>query len=52
MLDDMCDFELKEVVEDTDKKGYSEHYFTINSCRSPECSCCALFIHTDPKDAS
>lgn len=28
MLDDMCDFELKEVVEDTDKKGYSEHYFT------------------------
>ena len=28
MLDDMCDFELKEIVEDTDKKGYSEHYFT------------------------
>ena len=28
MLDDMCDFELKEVVEDIDKKGYSEHYFT------------------------
>ena len=28
MLDDICDFELKEVVEDTDKKGYSEHYFT------------------------
>lgn len=24
----MCDFELKEIVEDTDKKGYSEHYFT------------------------
>ena len=28
MLDDMCDFELKEIVENTDKKGYSEHYFT------------------------
>ena len=28
MLDDICDFELKKIVEDTDKKGYSEHYFT------------------------
>lgn len=28
MLDDMCDFELKEIVDDIDKKGYSEHYFT------------------------
>ena len=28
MLDDMCDFELKEIVEDTDEKGYSEHYVT------------------------
>ena len=28
MLDDICDFELKEIVEDIDKKGYSEHYFT------------------------
>lgn len=28
MLDDICDFDLKEIVEDTDKKGYSEHYFT------------------------
>lgn len=28
MLDDMCDFELKEIVEDTDKKGFSEHYVT------------------------
>lgn len=28
MLDDMCDFELKDVVEDIDKKGYSEHYVT------------------------
>lgn len=28
MLDDMCDFELKEIVEDIDKKGYSKHYFT------------------------
>ena len=28
MLDDMCDFELKEIVEDIDKKGYSEYYFT------------------------
>lgn len=28
MLDDMCDFELKEIVEDIDKKGHSEHYFT------------------------
>ncbi len=28
MLDDMCDFELKEVVNDIDKLGYSNHYFT------------------------
>lgn len=28
MLDDMCDFELKEIVEDIDKKGYSDHYFS------------------------
>lgn len=28
MLDDMCDFELKEIVEDTDKKGFSEYYVT------------------------
>lgn len=28
MLDDMCDFELKKIVEDTDKKGFSKHYFT------------------------
>ena len=28
MLDDMCDFELKEIVQDIDKKGYSQHYFT------------------------
>lgn len=28
MLDDMCDFELKAIVEDIDKKGYSEHYVT------------------------
>jgi len=28
MLDDMCDFELKEVVDDIDQKGYSEHNFT------------------------
>ena len=28
MLDDICDFELKEIVEDTDEKGYSEHYVT------------------------
>lgn len=28
MLDDLCDFELKEIVEDIDKKGYSDHYFT------------------------
>ena len=28
MLDDMSDFDLKEIVEDTDKKGYSEYYFT------------------------
>lgn len=28
MLDDMCDFELKEIVEDIDKKGFSEHYVT------------------------
>ena len=28
MLDDMSDFRLKEIVEDIDNKGYSEHYFT------------------------
>ena len=28
MLDDICDFELKEIVEDIDKKGHSEYYFT------------------------
>lgn len=28
MLDDIADFELKEIVEDTDKKGESKHYFT------------------------
>lgn len=24
----MCDFELKEIVEDTDRKGYSDYYVT------------------------
>lgn len=28
MLDDMCDFELKEIVEATDRKGYSDYYVT------------------------
>lgn len=28
MLDDMCDFELKKIVEDIDKKGFFEHYVT------------------------
>lgn len=28
MLDDMSDFELKEIVDDTDKLGYSDYYFT------------------------
>ena len=28
MIDDLCDFELKEIVDDIDKKGYSDHYFT------------------------
>lgn len=28
MLDDMTDFDLKEIVADIDKKGYSEHYVT------------------------
>lgn len=28
MLDDMCDFELKEIVDDIDKLGFSNHYFT------------------------
>ena len=28
MIDDMSDFELKEIVDDIDNKGYSEHYFT------------------------
>ena len=27
MIDDLCDFELKEIVDDIDKKGCSEHYF-------------------------
>ena len=28
MLDDLCDFELKEIVDDTDKLGHSDYYFT------------------------
>lgn len=28
MLDDISDCKLKEIVDDTDKKGYSEHYVT------------------------
>lgn len=28
MIDDMSHFELKEIVEDIDNKGFSEHYFT------------------------
>ncbi len=28
MLDDMCDFELKDIVDDIDKLGVSKHYFT------------------------
>lgn len=28
MLDDMCDFELKEIVKDIDNKGYLEYSFT------------------------
>lgn len=28
MLDDIGDYELKEIVDDIDKKGYSDHYFT------------------------
>ena len=28
MLDDMRDFELKEIVEGTDRKGYSDYYVT------------------------
>lgn len=28
MLDDISDFDLKEIVEETDEKGYSEHYVT------------------------
>ena len=28
MLDDLCDFELKKIVDDINQKGYSEHYFT------------------------
>ena len=28
MLDDICDFELKEIVNDIDKLGYSTHDFT------------------------
>ena len=29
MIDDLCDFELKEIVDDIDKKGYSEHYYAL-----------------------
>lgn len=28
MIDDICDFELKRIVDDIDKKGYSEYYYT------------------------
>lgn len=28
MLDDIANFDLKEIVKDIDKKGYSDHYFT------------------------
>ena len=28
-IDDLCDFELKEIVDDIDKKGYSEHYYAL-----------------------
>lgn len=28
MLDDITDFDLKEIVDDIDRKGYSEHYVT------------------------
>lgn len=28
MIDDLPDFELKEIVEDIDKKGYSDYFFT------------------------
>lgn len=28
MLDDISDFDLKEIVEETDKKGYSKYYVT------------------------
>ena len=28
MLDDMTDFDLKEIVDDIDEKGYSDHYVT------------------------
>ncbi len=28
MLDDMCDFDLKDIVDDIDKLGYSNHHFT------------------------
>lgn len=28
MLDDLCDFELQQIVDDTDKDGYSSYYYT------------------------
>lgn len=34
MLDDVCGFELKEIVEDIDKKGYSDYYFSPGYERS------------------
>lgn len=34
MLDDMSDFALKEIVDDIDKLGYSNHEFTPGYCRS------------------
>ncbi len=29
MLEDLCDFELKEIVNDTDKLRHSNYYFTL-----------------------
>lgn len=34
MIDDISDFELKEIVDDIDKKWYSEHYFTPGYSRT------------------
>ena len=50
MLDDMCDFELKEIVDDIDKKGYSDYYFTPGYERTTKYDYRKYNIRTDNKN--